>query len=371
MDFRLTADQLTVQALAKDTFGRRADPQRLADIERTADHFDHELWAELADAGVLGLALPSAHGGSDLGLTELALVLREQGRVLALVPVWESVVLGALPIMAFGSEKQQEQWLPKIGDGTAVFTGALETLGFGVRGGAVVRATGTDDSWTLTGSVPSVPAGHLADAIVVPALTESGATELFLVTTDSVGLERERHQRTDRGSAVDLVLDRVSAQRLSNDKHGEADKLQWLLERAWVGLAAIQIGVSQESVRRCAEFLSERHQFGVPLATFQAAAHQAANCHIDTEAMEVTLWDAVWRLDSALPIEAAAYIAKWWAADAGDRVARSVQHLHGGLGSDITYPIHRYLLWSTQLANTLGSASWHLHQIGLHLAGDN
>jgi len=135
---------------------------------------------------------------------------------------------------------------------------------------------------------------------------------------------------------------------------------------ALLGLNLVPAAITAEEANW---YLGHRNQFGVPLATFQVVAHQAADCHIGTQAMEVTLWDAVWRLDAGRPAGAAVHVARWWAADAGDRVARVVQHLHGGLGADVTYPVHRYMLWSSQLANTFGSAAWHLDRIGEHVAG--
>jgi alkylation response protein AidB-like acyl-CoA dehydrogenase len=201
---------------------------------------------------------------------------------------------------------------------------------------------------------------------IVPARTPSGAVGLSLVRLNQPGVLRDRYERTDRGIAADLRLDGAAAVAL--DAGPAEDGPGWLLDRAWLGLAAIGLGVSQAAVAQTAEYLSQRRQFGVPLATFQAAAHQAANCHVDVQAMEVTLWDGLWRLATERPLGAAAHVAKWWAAEAGDRVARTVQHLHGGIGSDVTYPIHRYMLWTSQLANTLGGASWHLDRVGGHIA---
>jgi len=274
------------------------------------------------------------------------------------------VILGALPLARFGSEKQQARWLPLVADGSAVLTAALEP---GTVRASTVQA-GSDPAWTLTGSCPAVPAAHLAAAVVVPATLDDGTRRLFLAETGQPGVGWQSFERTDRALAADLTLAGAAAEPLAGLDAAGTDPCEWLRLRAWAGLAALQLGVSQESVARVAAYTSERHQFGVPLATFQAVAHQAANCYIDTQAMEVTFWDAVWRLATGRPAAAAVHVARWWAADAGDRVARVVQHLHGGLGADISYPIHRYFLWSSQLGNTLGSASWHLDQIGEEIA---
>jgi 3-oxocholest-4-en-26-oyl-CoA dehydrogenase beta subunit len=382
VDFGLTDAQLAVRALAADVFGRHADPARLAEVEAGPERFDRKLWQQLAVSGLLGLTVPEAHGGGGCDLSAFVLALIEQGRRVPLVPLWETVILGALPVARFGSEKQQARWLPRVADGSAVLTGALETSTVraerrsargatstvraerrSARGATSTVRAGDGPPWSLTGSCPAVPAAHLAAAVVVPATLGDGTRRLFLVETGQPGVAWQSFERTDRALAADLMLAGAAAEPLPG-----ADACGWLRQRAWVGLAALQLGVSQESVSRAAAYTSERHQFGVPLATFQAVAHQAANCYIDTQAMEVTFWDAMWRLETGRPAAAAVHVARWWAADAGDRVARVVQHLHGGLGADITYPIHRYFLWSSQLGNTLGSASWHLDQIGAEIA---
>jgi len=359
VDFSLTETQLAVRGLAADVFGRHADPARLAEVEAGPERFDRKLWQQLAVSGVLGLTVPEDHGGGGLDLSAFVLALIEQGRRVPLVPLWETVILGALPVARFGSEKQQARWLPPVADGSAVLTAALEPGTVQARGGP---------AWALTGSCLAVPAAHLAAAVVVPATLDDGTRRLFLVETGQPGVGWQLFERTDRALAADLTLDGAAAEVLPGLDAAGTEPHEWLRLRAWAGLAAVQLGVSQESVARVADYTSERHQFGVSLATFQAVAHQAANCYIDTQAMEVTFWDAVWRLETGRPATAAVHVARWWAADAGDRVARVVQHLHGGLGADITYPIHRYFLWSSQLGNTLGSASWHLDQIGEEVA---
>ncbi|WP_029136406.1 acyl-CoA dehydrogenase family protein [Nakamurella lactea] len=365
MDFHLSEDQKAVRDLAAGVFARHADPLRLPDIESTEDRFDRVLWQQLAEAGVLGLAIDEQHGGAGLGLQELAMVLPEQGRTLGTVPLWETVIGGALPLIRYGTQEQQAQWLPRIADGSAVLTVALEPIGAARPWRTSVSASGDDGGWALTGTAVGVPAGHLAEAIVVPATTDAGI-ELFLVRTDQSPVGRQRYERTDRGIAVDLELAGAAAERLAGGP--QDDRLDWLLRQCWIALAGLQVGISQSAVRQAAEYTSMRHQFGVPLATFQAVAHQAADCHIDTEAMEVTFLNAVWREATGRDAGAAAHVAQWWASEAGDRVARTVQHLHGGLGADVTYPIHRYMLWTTQLANTLGSASWHLQQLSDQIA---
>jgi alkylation response protein AidB-like acyl-CoA dehydrogenase len=117
-----------------------------------------------------------------------------------------------------------------------------------------------------------------------------------------------------------------------------------------------------------AAYTSNREQFGRPLSTFQGVALRAADAYIDTEAMRATLWQAAWRLSEGIDATQEVLVAKWWAADGGARVVHATQHLHGGLGADVDYPVHRYFLWGLQLADDLGPASAQLAQLGASLA---
>ena len=103
--------------------------------------------------------------------------------------------------------------------------------------------------------------------------------------------------------------------------------------------------------------MSERQQFGRPIGTFQAVQHRLADCYIDIEALRSTYLRAVWALDQELPATAEVLAAKWWAAQAGHRVTHAVQHVHGGLGADVEYPVHAFFLYAKQLEMTLGGAT--------------
>jgi acyl-CoA dehydrogenase len=96
-------------------------------------------------------------------------------------------------------------------------------------------------------------------------------------------------------------------------------------------------------------------------------ALRAADAFIDTEAMRVTMWQAAWRLSEGLDARGEVLVAKWWAAEAGQRVVHATQHLHGGIGADIDYPVHRYFLWGKQIENALGGASAVLSSLGREL----
>ncbi|KXX57015.1 acyl-CoA dehydrogenase family protein [Rhodococcus sp. LB1] len=363
MDFTFSEEQEAVRGLAADVFAARSRPERITEVESSAERIDRELWRELAGTGLLGIALPEHLGGGGTGLAELYVLLEEQGRHVAPVPVWPHV-LGALAISEFGTRQQREALVPSAADGSLILTVGLEEFGPYVAGEPSTTAIEVDGGWQVHGAKAAVPVAHVAERVLVSATTDTGPA-LFLVDPDAVGVTAQQAESTTREICANLTFDAAPAEPV-----GPADgtAVRWLLERVELALAAAQLGVGEGAVRQAVTYLNGRTQFGRPLATFQAVTHQLADCYIDLEAMRVTLWQAVWLLANGEDPGTAVLVAKWWATDGGQRVVHRTQHVHGGIGVDTDYPVHRHLLWGKQLAATLGGASSDLARLGAQLA---
>lgn len=372
MDFTFTEEQEAVAEAARGLFGGLVDPDRVAATEATEDRFDRALWAELAKADLLGLAVPEAHGGGGYGLVELALVLEAQGRTVAPVPLWSTLVLGGMPLGRFGAAALQAELLPGVASGQVVLTAALADvaadLAYGGPGTPTVVAVPGSDGVVLAGTATAVPDAHVADRVLVPARTPDGGVVVAVVDPRAPGVRLERAVTTDRQVHPHLHLADVAVDQshllAGGDPTAGADVLRWMLDRAWTGLCALQLGVAEAAVAQTAEYLNTREQFGRPLATFQGTMLREADAAIDTESIRMTLWQAAWRLDRDLAADEAVAVASWFAAEAGQRVVHATQHLHGGMGADVDYPIHRYFLWGKQLELLLGPPSAHLARLG-------
>jgi 3-oxocholest-4-en-26-oyl-CoA dehydrogenase beta subunit len=365
MDFTFSEEQDAVRDLATQVMEGHATPERVKEIERSEERVDRELWRALADAGLLAIAVPEEHGGSGLGLAELCLLLEQQGRRVAPVPLWPTLVLGALAIAEFGSPEQQQSWLPGVASGEVFLTAALAEHGANDPLHPRATAVRDGDTWRLDGEKPSVPAAHVADRVLVPASTGDGELGVFLVDPAGPGVERTVAVTTDRSKVAHLTFAGALGEQLGSDGRRTTG---WMLDRALVGLCATQVGVAEGALRMAADYTSERQQFGRPLSTFQGVALKAADAYIDTEAMRVTLWQAAWRLTAGLDATREVMVAKWWASEGGQRVVHITQHLHGGMGADIDYPVHRFFLWGKQIEDTLGGASAQLARLGRALA---
>jgi alkylation response protein AidB-like acyl-CoA dehydrogenase len=370
MDFHFSDEQLAVTEAATGVFSGLVDPKRIGTIEQTDDRIDRALWQALADADLLGLAVPESDGGAGYGLMELCLLLEAQGNAVAPVPLWATLVLGALPIAHFGSDAQRARWLPGVVAGDVILTAALTGSAASPTSAPAVRATPSGDGWVLEGTELAVPQAHLADRIVVPARTENGGILLALVDPTVAGVWLERAVTTNREVHPHLHLTGAtlgSEDILVGPDMGRA-ALDFLVVAATVGLCALQVGVCEAALTQTATYLNGRHQFGRPLSTFQGTMLRAADAAIDIEAMRVTWQNAAWRFDTGRDAADAARVAKWQAAERGQRTVHATQHLHGGMGADITYPIHRYFLWGKQIELLLGGPSAQLARLGAEIA---
>lgn len=366
MDFAFTDEQRAVAQAATGVFEGMVTPERVAAAEAGDDRTDRELWRALAAADLLGLAVPEAHGGQGLGLVELCLVLEAQGRCVAPVPLWPTTVLGALPLARFAPEALAGRWLPGVVTGDVVLSAAYSGAAASPTGTPPVTATPAGDRWRLDGTEPAVPQAHLAERLVVPARTPDGGVLVALVDPRAPGAQLERAVTTNREIHPHLHLTglEVGPGEVVASPADGADALRWSLEAACTGLAALAVGVCESALHQTAAYLNQRQQFGRPLSAFQATLLRAADAAIDIEAMRVTLWQAAWRIDTGRPASEAVAVAKWQASERGQRVVHATQHLHGGLGADVTYPIHRYFLWGKQIELMLGGPSRQLARLG-------
>ena len=374
MNFSFDEDQLAIQELARRIFADRVTDQFLLEFSRGEQIYDEPLWAILAEQGLLGLTVPESAGGSGFGIIELCLLLEQQGRRVAPIPLYATLVLGALPIQQFGSAGQQRQWLTPLAAGKAKFTAAIAELGMKAALTAPVTATRQGEQWLLNGERGMVPDAMGADYILLPAVTADGQLSMFVAPTAAPGVSLRAEQVSILGKrAAHLSLSAVTlpaAALLGSVGQGEAI-LDWLEQHANVAHCALQVGVAEEAMKRTAAYLGERKQFGVPLGSFQALAMRMADCYIDVEAMRSVYWLALWRLSEGLDARIEIRAAKWWACDAAHRVVCSAQHLHGGIGADVDYPIHRFFLWAKQISYSLGNATTQLERLGHLLAEDD
>ena len=379
MDFSQDEADRELAGLARKILTDRLTAERLRAAE-AGDGFDPALWADLAGAGILSAALPESLDGAGLGLLAQCSVLTELGRAVAPVPYLPSIMLGAGALARFGTGEQQRRWAVPAARGEVVLTAALaEEDGVDPRAPSATAEPAAGEptagepgagGWVQSGVKTTVPAAPPADLMLVPAATPPHVT-VFLVTPADEGVTVQP-QRVTGGSAGRVMLDgvRLGADRVLGTPAAGREIAGWLLDHATVGLCALQLGVVERALEMTAEYARNRVQFGKPIGGFQAVAQRLADGYIDVEAVRLTMWQAAWQLSAGLPSDTAIATAKFWAADAGHRVAHTAVHVHGGVGIDMDYPLHRYFVAAKSCEFTLGGATAQLRRIGAALASE-
>jgi len=373
MDFAFSEEQEAVRELADRIFTDLSTQERLRAMETdpTSDRFDRKLWSELAGAGLLGIALPEDVGGAGLGFLETGLLAEAAGRTAAYVPIVECVAAAAPAVARFGSEAQRQQWLPGVVAGDTVLTTALVELG-GTPSAPALVAEATGDGWTLTGVKACVPSGTFADAALVSARIEPDGVAVFVVPTgaDGVTVETMTANNDQPEGLLTLAGVAVGAGALLGTVEDGPSIVEWLVQRSTTALALEQAGAAAASLALVAEYTKNREQFGKPIATFQAVGQRAADAYVDAEAIRLTAWQALGDPPGGLPADKEVAVAKFWAADGGQRVVHAAVHLHGGVGVDREYPLHRFFLNTKHIELTLGGATDQLLRLGATLAAE-
>ncbi|MEU0423791.1 acyl-CoA dehydrogenase family protein [Streptomyces canus] len=375
MDFTFSEEQQAAAEAARGVFADVAPdavPSPALTTGAVADEFDRALWARLADADLLSLLSAEEYGGAGLDAVALCLVLRESAKVLARVPLLESSTAMAA-VQAYGGPELRAELLERAGRGEVVLTVASSgRTGHDPAELAVTarQEEGEGADWILDGVQTAVPWAYDADYVVVPAHTAADRTVLALVPRghDGVALGEQFSTSGERLGELRLESARIAARHMI-DVEGA---WEWLRDLLTTGTCALALGLGERVLRMSSEYTSKREQFGFPVATFQAVAVQAADRYIDLRAMEVTLWQAAWRIASGarctLPVAGDVAVAKIWASEGVRRVVQTAQHLHGGFGADVDYPLHRYHAWAKHLELSLGPAAAHEEALGDLLA---
>lgn len=363
MDFQLTDDQRAIADMAGSLFSDLCSDDRLRAFDTSGESFMADLWAQCVETGLHSLAIPEEAGGSGLGMTDLMLVLEAQGRSLGHVPLWRHQ-LGAATLARFGGAAGLDM-AAAAAEGRLMITLSLDA-GASAHGVAL-SARRSGDGWLLDGKVAAVPLGVEAGCALLLAETDEG---LRLVSVDlgASDVTRTPGVFTHGEAVADLSF---SAHPLDQDAVLSEAALPWLEQRAIAALGSLQLGVSAEQVRRTVEYINERRQFDRAIATFQAVQMSMADTQVAIEALRSTLWQLVYRLDAGLPSPSEALAVKYLASECGHLVGHKAQHVHGGIGVDITYPIHRYLYWSRALGIALGGSAATLERLGDWLANND
>ncbi|QIK76703.1 acyl-CoA dehydrogenase [Nocardioides piscis] len=325
-------------------------------IDRSSD------WQALAGSGLLSLVVPTDHGGEGLGLEELAVVLRSVGQHAVQLPVWETLCVGALTLVAAGSDEQQKTLLPGIASGDVLLAAALCEVG---RGFAPEPATVVSGD-RVTGRKIGVQYAADATAILVSA-SHDGRPVVGLVDPAAPGvtLVESASSRALLDGVVEhtVVLDNAPIDLLPGDGAARIAR-----ENAVAGLVLLAAGLLAGARDLTADHIKGRSQFGRALAEFQAVAMQIADVYIASRTIDLTADQVVWRIVQGVDVSDDLAVAAYWTCLEGPAAIHTCHHLHGGMGVDETYPLHHYYSWLTDITHALGGPAGTLPMVGIEAA---
>ena len=332
-----------------------------------------EVLGELNELGLAGLVVPEAHGGMGFGAVEAMVVMEELGRGLVNAP-YAQAALVAPTLLSGAPAAVQAAWLPKIAGGEALVVLAhQERRSRYALNRVATRATESGGSWKLSGTKVVVPAGDEADAFVVPARiagaeADAAGIGLFLVERGAAGLSVRAYPTQDGARAADLVLADTPATLLQRDGHA---LLEQAADVAIAAGCAEAVGLMDKLLAITAEYMQQRKQFGVPLATFQALRHRAADVKMQVELGRSMSYYASLKLgEPAGERRRALSQAKVQLGNSMRFVGQQCIQMHGGIGVTDEYVASHYFKRLTVLETSFGDTLHHLGEVSARMTDE-
>jgi alkylation response protein AidB-like acyl-CoA dehydrogenase len=372
MDFTISEELKSVQDLASQILADFTAVEQLAELEKQPEPFDETLWQALAEAGLLGVDIEEAHGGTGIGFYALTALCEEVGRTVAAAPVVPVLVSAAGTLRRFASNQQQERLLPAVAGGSSLISAALEEYNNDDPTRPSCAARAVEGGFALSGTKICVSQARRAGRIIVSASTGEELV-VALVDPEAAGVTLSPQVVTSGETRHELTMDQVQVPTEDIIAVGgkAAEAMDWALQATRTALSAMAVGVCDRMMRITGQYTSEREQFGRAIATFQAVSHRVADCYIDVECLRLVTQQAASLLDQGRPAGEASTIAKMWCGDVTHRVSQSAQHCHGGTGVDRDYPLHRYCLLARQIELSVGNSAQLTARLGQSIAASH
>jgi alkylation response protein AidB-like acyl-CoA dehydrogenase len=324
---------------------------------------DPALWKELGQAGLLSLALPAWLGGDGLSVMETAALLTEVGRQAAPVPALATLLLGVLPVTRWGSRDLQQALLAGVAAGDTVLTAAVREPSDSMPAAPATTARWSGGSGTVSGVKIGVPYGAAAARILVPASIASGGTGVVIIDPSADGVSLLQTTSSAGAPEYTLRLDQVPVSHVLGTAAG-GRVVQDLYQLAVAGACCLADGALSAALALTTAYVGSREQFGRPLAAFQAVAQQISDVYITARTLHLATLSACWRLETRREAGSDLDVAAYWLARHAPAAIRTCHHLHGGIGMDVTYPLHRYFALVKDLVRFVGGADYRLDQLG-------
>jgi alkylation response protein AidB-like acyl-CoA dehydrogenase len=359
MDFDFSDDQQQLRDAVRKWVGKGYAFERRRKGVKDGG-FDRAAYSELAELGLTGLYVAEDHGGMGMGPVEAMVAMEELGRGLVLEPLGQALIAAGL-IGGYAPAAVKSAWLPKIAEGRALVVLAhQEPKARYQLNVCSTEATQSGATWTVTGAKSVVPAGDLADALLVPA-TVSGKLAMFLVEAGASGVARRGYGTQDGSRAAEVALTSSPAVLVTTDG------LTALEHAVDIGIAAVcaeAMGVLDKTMELTIEYMNTRKQFGVPIASFQALRHRVADMKMQLELARSMSYYASLKLNApAAERRRALARAKYQLGISMRFIGQNSVQLHGGIGVTDEYVGSHCFKKLTQLELSFGDTLHHLGEV--------
>ncbi len=372
MPLVLNEEQNMLKDAAKDFCTNSTPITQMRKLRDDKDEtgFDKDTWQQMVELGWAGITIPEDFGGLGFGYMGMGVVMEECGRTLTCSPLLASAVLGAGAIQHGGSDDLKGELLPQVAGGELLLALALEETPHHSPYGSATKAEKSGDAYKVTGSKKFVLDGHIADKIVVVARSSGSAGDrdgltLVLVDREGDGVAVTRTIMADSRNAANIELSGAAGVLLGEEGKG-ADVLDKVLDAGRIVLAAEMLGSVQECFERTVEYLKVREQFGVPIGSFQALKHRAAQMFCEVELSKSVVLDALSALDEdRADVAEMASLVKARLNDTYNLVSSEGVQMHGGIGMTDEHEIGFFLKRSRVSEHTMGNSAFHRDRYGV------
>ena len=370
MPLVLNEEQSMLKDAAKDFCTNNTPITQMRKLRDDKDEsgFDRDTWNQMVELGWAGITIPEDFGGLGFGYMGMGVVMEECGRTLTCSPLLATAV-GASAIVAGGSDEQKSELLPQVAGGELLLALAVEETPHHNPYGAATTAEKSGDGYKVTGSKKFVLDGHVADKLIVVARTAGNTGDrdgitLLLVDRESDGVSVTRTIMADSRNAANIEFAGAEGSLLGEEGKG-ADILDMALDAGRILLSAEMLGGLQECFERTIEYLKVREQFGVPIGSFQALKHRAAQMFCEVELSKSVVLEALSALDDeSEETGELASLAKARLNDTYNLVSSEGVQMHGGIGMTDEYEIGFFMKRSRVSEHTFGNSAFHRNRYG-------
>jgi 3-oxocholest-4-en-26-oyl-CoA dehydrogenase beta subunit len=379
MNLDFTEEQLMLRESARDFLTKNLPKKTVKELEDSQIGYSPGLWKQMADLGWMGLVLPEEYGGFGMSFVDLSVLIEEMGRACLPGPFFSTVVLGALPILEAGNEKQQKAFLPRIAKGEAIFTLAIaeETARYDATS-VHLKAIPVGNNYVLNGLKMFVPYAHVADYLLCAARTDDeglpghGIT-VFIVDAKSPGISSVvlRSIANDKLCEVQFEDVIVAKENILGRLNTGWPLIEKAIERAAAANCCDMSGSLQRVLEMTVAYAKDRVVSAGPIGSFQAIQHHCANMAMDVYGTMLSAYQAAWKISESMPCSWEVATAKAWASQACPRVIALAHQIHGAIGTTMDHDLHFYTRRTKAAESAFGDTDFYQWKVARQMCPEN